>query len=314
MNPNDSCCVPKQSTLNKMSDNTSTTGGDVAKKTTTYKPGSYNPPEGGVVKIVSLPERLAPSDTEVVKQVIGREGCYFVKITERSGIDYLWHDREGNTVELWVTDEERQKKALRLATRMIVTRFVQVVDQRLDDGKHVSENMHTWVSEQAREQRFKPLPDWVHSKYEDLAVDSEEEEAVFPPTELKAFDEHADDCDCGDYHEEPPVEFSEPPTAVYPPPTGYPHGVPPPLDTYQRHGWMEPRPILPPHPAQFYPSPYYGVGYVPVPFHQAPYVPPPPQPWYGEQYGGGYGPAYAPGPRQYPGGRYAGRNYRTSHY
>jgi hypothetical protein len=43
----------------------------------------------------------APSNVEVVKQVIGKGGCYFHKTTEECSIDFLWHNREQNRFEFF---------------------------------------------------------------------------------------------------------------------------------------------------------------------------------------------------------------------
>lgn len=40
-------------------------------------------------------------EKDVLKQVIGRDGCYFKQITENSGVKYIWHRRETNQIEVW---------------------------------------------------------------------------------------------------------------------------------------------------------------------------------------------------------------------
>jgi len=38
---------------------------------------------------------------ETIKQTIGRKGCYFIAITERLGLNAIWHNRGYKTIELW---------------------------------------------------------------------------------------------------------------------------------------------------------------------------------------------------------------------
>lgn len=38
---------------------------------------------------------------DVIKQTIGRKGCYFIAITERFGLNAIWHNRGYETIEFW---------------------------------------------------------------------------------------------------------------------------------------------------------------------------------------------------------------------
>ena len=37
----------------------------------------------------------------IIKQVIGKKGCYFINITEKYGLNAIWHNRAYNTIEFW---------------------------------------------------------------------------------------------------------------------------------------------------------------------------------------------------------------------
>jgi hypothetical protein len=37
----------------------------------------------------------------VLKQVIGRDGCYFIRTTEECGLNFIWHNRARNSIEFW---------------------------------------------------------------------------------------------------------------------------------------------------------------------------------------------------------------------
>ena len=43
----------------------------------------------------------APKDSDIMKQVIGRNGCYFIRTTQECDIDFIWHDRNTNKIEFW---------------------------------------------------------------------------------------------------------------------------------------------------------------------------------------------------------------------
>ena len=43
----------------------------------------------------------APENVDVMRQVIGRNGCYFIKTTQDCDLDFIWHNRDNNTIEFW---------------------------------------------------------------------------------------------------------------------------------------------------------------------------------------------------------------------
>lgn len=57
---------------------------------------TYNPPLN--FPMVSIPLHF---EADVIKQVIGRDGCYFKQITEQTGVKYIWHHRDTHMVEVW---------------------------------------------------------------------------------------------------------------------------------------------------------------------------------------------------------------------
>ena len=38
---------------------------------------------------------------KTLKQVIGANGCYFIMTTRNYRLDFIWHNREGKTIEFW---------------------------------------------------------------------------------------------------------------------------------------------------------------------------------------------------------------------
>jgi hypothetical protein len=58
-------------------------------------PGEYNPPINAFYTQISVPDGIN------VAVLIGKDGCYFKKMTEKSGAQYIWYDKERNVVEVW---------------------------------------------------------------------------------------------------------------------------------------------------------------------------------------------------------------------
>jgi len=51
--------------------------------------------------VVYMGELDGSTDKDVMKQVIGRGGCYFIRTTKECDLDFIWHDRERNKIEFW---------------------------------------------------------------------------------------------------------------------------------------------------------------------------------------------------------------------
>jgi len=56
---------------------------------------------------------------ECLKQVIGKEGCYFKLTTQNYDIDFIWHDRKNKKIQFWGPDY----KSIRLALSHINLRI-----------------------------------------------------------------------------------------------------------------------------------------------------------------------------------------------
>ena len=63
-------------------------------KHTVYMPGVYNPPIAHYTQ-TTLPEHIHPAI------FIGKDGCYFKKTTERSGVEYIWYNDDTRVIEIW---------------------------------------------------------------------------------------------------------------------------------------------------------------------------------------------------------------------
>lgn len=72
----------------------------------------------------------APNVKEITQQVIGSDGYYFKLTTIKSGIDFIWHDRDNNLFLFWGPSNFRVTKAL----NAISWRIRKITDQyNVDD-------------------------------------------------------------------------------------------------------------------------------------------------------------------------------------
>lgn len=55
------------------------------------------------IKPTRKPEMSLAADfgSDIMKQVIGKEGCYFKITTENTNVDYIWYDMDDKTIKIW---------------------------------------------------------------------------------------------------------------------------------------------------------------------------------------------------------------------
>ena len=75
-------------------------------------PGVYNPPANAFYTQIVLPAYITPAI------FIGRDGCYFKKITEQSQSQYIWYDDVRGVIEVWGPEWSLQPALRRLRQRM----------------------------------------------------------------------------------------------------------------------------------------------------------------------------------------------------
>lgn len=62
------------------------------------KPKVYDPPIGKAhYRHFQMPEEWEPH----IKQIIGKDGCNFIRVTKKSGCMYIWHHRDNGRIEVW---------------------------------------------------------------------------------------------------------------------------------------------------------------------------------------------------------------------
>ena len=92
--------------------------------------GVYNPPRDHPMMTMD-----ATFEPEVMKQVIGRDGCYFKQITEQTGVLYIWHHRNTNKIEIW-----GPQNLLQLAVSSIQYRLYTVILKMVQNNQNLSQN------------------------------------------------------------------------------------------------------------------------------------------------------------------------------
>ena len=75
----------------------------VAKWSVDDTPGVYNPPNEGHYSILPI----TVSDPDLMRYVIGKDGCVFKAITERlRGCRYIWYHADREHIEFWTTSNQ----------------------------------------------------------------------------------------------------------------------------------------------------------------------------------------------------------------
>ena len=94
----------------------------------------YNPPLGS-----PYTQMDCKFEADIIRQVIGREGCYFKQITQKTGVYYIWHQREKGFIEIWGPEENLQK-----AIKQIHNRLYFVISNMLRGSKQISNYSWSW--------------------------------------------------------------------------------------------------------------------------------------------------------------------------
>jgi hypothetical protein len=97
--------------------------------------GGYEPPREYPMQIIS-----GNFEPDVIKQVIGRDGCYFKQITQQTGVKYIWHKRETNQIEIW-----GPQNCIPLAVSSIQYRIYLVILKMVQNNQNVSQDSINWM-------------------------------------------------------------------------------------------------------------------------------------------------------------------------
>ena len=60
-----------------------------------YSPGVYNPPNCFYTQLA-----ISLNESEI-RQLIGKNGCNFKRLTNNSNLNYIWWNKSANVIELW---------------------------------------------------------------------------------------------------------------------------------------------------------------------------------------------------------------------
>ena len=93
------------------------------------------------IKPNRVPEITLPSDfgTIVMKQVIGKDGCYFKKTTQNTNIEYIWYDMDDKTIKIW----GHKERALNAST-IIEERLYRIMSRIMVTDVKLNENCNNW--------------------------------------------------------------------------------------------------------------------------------------------------------------------------
>ena len=95
------------------------------------------------IKPNRVPEISLPADfgTDIMKQVIGKDGCYFKKTTENTGIEYIWYDMDGKTINIWGKLDNTLN-----STTIIEGRLYRVINRMKQQNVELNEYCQNWYN------------------------------------------------------------------------------------------------------------------------------------------------------------------------
>ena len=69
---------------------------------------------------LNVPDCDTQEGIDIIRQVIGKGGCYFHMTTDNTGIDFIWHDRAQNKFFFW-------------GTKYSLIRAMKIISRRLEN-------------------------------------------------------------------------------------------------------------------------------------------------------------------------------------
>lgn len=99
--------------------------------------GVYNPPIDDPMITMD-----ATFENDVLKQVIGRDGCYFKQITKQTGVSYIWHHKDQNKIEIWGPENLLQRAVSSIEYRLYIV-FLKMVQ----NNQNLSKKSINWMND-----------------------------------------------------------------------------------------------------------------------------------------------------------------------
>ena len=95
------------------------------------------------IKPNRVPEISLPADfgTDIMKQVIGKDGCYFKKTTENTGVEYIWYDIDEKTINIWGKLENTLN-----STTIIEGRLYRIINRMKKQKVELNEYCQNWYN------------------------------------------------------------------------------------------------------------------------------------------------------------------------
>ena len=95
------------------------------------------------IKPNRVPEITLPADfgSDVMKQVIGKDGCYFKKTTENTGVEYIWYDMDEKTIKIWGELDKTIN-----STTIIEGRLYRIINRMKQKKVELNEHSLNWYN------------------------------------------------------------------------------------------------------------------------------------------------------------------------
>ena len=73
--------------------------------------------------------------SDVMRQVIGKDGCYFKMTTQNTSVDFIWFDMNSNEILIW-GDSDKANKAYNIISNEIKN----IITRMLNNSQTISQN------------------------------------------------------------------------------------------------------------------------------------------------------------------------------
>ncbi len=77
---------------------------------------------------------------DIAKQVIGRNGCHFKRITQETRVSYIWYDSSQSVIEIWGNYTQ-----IPFVIAAIENQIYYILNNILKNGNHLDDVSHQWL-------------------------------------------------------------------------------------------------------------------------------------------------------------------------
>ena len=93
------------------------------------------------IKPNRVPEITLPADfgINIMKQVIGKDGCYFKKTTHNTQVEYIWYNMDDRTINIWGENAKANN-----ASTIIEDRLYRIISRMKVNKVELTDYCNNW--------------------------------------------------------------------------------------------------------------------------------------------------------------------------